>query len=258
MLNELRSQNLSLTRCFSDQNECRLEDLGGNCKVSRNMASEDKRLTMQRFFVVYSGRIDAFKTPLPQTVTDRVLLEGGDEGCIPFDEHVSITHHQRNGGAKRSGQASEPDLLFTAKHPHHAVLSSSRLVVSRASSIQSPSNCVLSVASMQGMDESLLVVLAWFVRRSDAGSLRMEDLWACCQADGLFCNGKTWIGISRRNCSTLGQSSTRHAHELSGKTWPRPVTLNSRHTQHRSTRDGRAGGAVASMLPSSVVVLLFV
>ena len=79
------------------------------------MASEDKRFTVQWFLVVYSGRIDAFKTPLPQTVTDRVLLEGGDEGCIPFDEHVTIPHHQRNGGAKRSGQVSEPDLLFTTK-----------------------------------------------------------------------------------------------------------------------------------------------
>ena len=65
-------------------------------------------------------------------------------------------------------------------HPHHAMLSSSRIMVSRASLIQSPSNCVLSVASMQGMDESLLVFLAWFVGRSDAGSLRMEGLWPCC------------------------------------------------------------------------------
>ena len=101
-----RHKNRSWNRSLGDQNECRLEDLSGNCNVSRNMASEDKRLTM-----VYSGRIDAFKTPLPQTVTDRVLLESGNEGCIPFDEHVSIAHHQRNGGAKRSG----PDLLFTTK-----------------------------------------------------------------------------------------------------------------------------------------------
>ena len=48
---------------------------------------------------------------------------------------------------------------------------------------------------MQGMDESLLVVLAWFVRRSDAGSLRMEDLWACCQADALFVIGKHGFGF---------------------------------------------------------------